>query len=575
MAYIQPNGVIQLFRGINIDNRYLHTIYFANTSAQSAWFSSRVAYTFQNQSYTRYTRNQIKLKVDPTSVLDCTYLRFMNDRSVDKWFYAFINNVEYVNENTALITYEIDVMQTWFIQNGDILPCFVIREHVNDDTFGTQLEAEPVGSQEYDNDAIELTSGSVHTGYFNDYSLVIQSTGDPDDTLFTNHKFYNNGLFDGTRYIILPCNNESEAASKASVLLNMLGSWDKNQQMADVIDMYTFPTAFSDTDPARNMGNVNVVHPRNFDSYTPKNKKLFSYPYAFLWGTTMDGEDATYRWEYFDGDATQGNAIQFVIYGTPTAGGQIICYPKSYNGVVDNYDAKMVMDNFPKNAYNFDAYQAWIAAGGKTKLEADEKIMHARGITGEIAGASNVVSSVFDAIVSGASPTKAQKRAGMMGQAAAGIGAVNSVVQSVAEFSNTTLDYVEAQNKVIYEWKDAQYKPNITKGKSSVGVNVAQHILDFYFFHCHVRADEAKRIDDFFSTYGYAINKVKKPNLTGRRYWNFVQTKGCAISGNIPASSKAAIANIFDGGITFWHNGDQVGNYQQQTSQGTIDNPII
>ena len=90
-----------------------------------------------------------------------------------------------------------------------------------------------------------------------------------------------------------------------------------------------------------------------------------------------------------------------------------------------------------------------------------------------------------------------------------------------------------------------------------------------------MRDDEAKRIDDFFSCYGYAINKVKAPNLTGRQYWNFVQTENAVIAGNMPASSKDAISRIFDSGITFWHNGDNVGNYAISVTNDTINNPII
>ena len=91
----------------------------------------------------------------------------------------------------------------------------------------------------------------------------------------------------------------------------------------------------------------------------------------------------------------------------------------------------------------------------------------------------------------------------------------------------------------------------------------------------HVRDDEAKRIDDFFSVYGYAINKVVTPNLSNRKHWNFIKTKNAQISGNMPASSKAALAKIFDGGIFFWRNGDEVGNFNVETSNGSIDNPIL
>jgi hypothetical protein len=104
---------------------------------------------------------------------------------------------------------------------------------------------------------------------------------------------------------------------------------------------------------------------------------------------------------------------------------------------------------------------------------------------------------------------------------------------------------------------------------------MGNNFLNYYFYHVHVRDDEVKRIDDFLTVYGYAVNRVKRPNLTGRRYWNFVQTQNCEIGGDMPASSKEAIGRIFDGGITFWHDGSQIGNYQQSVSDGTVNNPIV
>ena len=41
MAYVQPTGVIQLFKGIALDNRYMHTIYFGSEALQDAWFTNK------------------------------------------------------------------------------------------------------------------------------------------------------------------------------------------------------------------------------------------------------------------------------------------------------------------------------------------------------------------------------------------------------------------------------------------------------------------------------------------------------------------------------------------------------
>lgn len=570
MSYIQPNSVIQLFRGINLDNRYMHTIYFATATAQNTWFTGKVAHTFNAQSYVRYGRNQVKLKIDATSIMDCTYLRFMNDRTVDMWYYAFINNVEYINENTALVTYEIDVMQTWFIQKGSVRPCMVKREHVTVDTFGLNLEHEPVGSEVYDCD--ELTSFSD----FNNYDVVIQSTGEP-----LNSQLYQQGMFDGTKKIILGANSQGECETIKSQLQQLLGSWDLGQRSQDIVDMTTMPhfaTGSGNLTPTQ----ITVTFPSDFDSYVPKNKKLFMYPYSYLQCTTKNGDGGIYRWEYFDGSAPS-SSIGFTREASRAGGGQIICYPDVYNGIQDNIDAAVTMGDFPKNAFTYDGYEAWIAAGGKTKWENAQQITTMKGIATGIKATADVLQTIGNIanMVSGMNTNISTAQAkgkdpsvavNPVAIAAQGTGMILDTTGSVI---NDVASIKEAQNKVNYMFKDAMYEPNQMVGRSVPALATGLGFLNFYFLHCHVRADEAKRIDDFFSCYGYAINNVKTPNLTGRQYWNFVQTENCVIAGNMPASSKEAIARIFDGGITFWHNGDNVGNYAVSTSYGTINNPIV
>lgn len=558
MAYIQPNSIVQLFKGINLDNRYMHTIYFASEAAQNSWFTGKVFRTFQQQSYTRYTRNQIKLAADTTELLGVTYLRFMNDRSADKWFYAFVNTIEYVNEGTTLITYEIDVMQTWFIQNGSIRPCMVLREHVDNDTFGINLEDEPVGSDVYDYNPI-----TVDEEYFDEYSVILSSSAEPADEL-------EYGLYCGTRLKALPCDDIGDAENITGEIASMLGSWDKNLQSADLVDLYTFPTKLLDFDEIRN---YSVDHPNTYGDYTPKNKKMFTYPFAYLYVTTKNGDSDMYRWEYWAGD-NLGTGVSFGVFASALGGGSVLCYPINYNGIEENLDMGLVIDNFPKNSANIDAYQAWIAAGGQTRLNNAQDITRNRN-GAEIA---NAIGSGLEQIGTGT-----LQIAKGLGKMAAGdaTGAANVAMgaagwaHAAGTAMDTYADIKEAQQKIDYQFKDAKYVPNIIVGKNTPNIGVSKHTLNYYFYHAHIRSDEAKRVDDFFTMFGYAVNRIKQPNLTGRAYWNFVKTQNAVIAGDMPASSKEAIGRIFDGGITFWHNGDNVGNYLVSTSQGTANNPII
>lgn len=559
MGYIEPSSVIQFFKGINLDNRYLHTIYFANESAQNSWFTGKVNLTIQRHSYQRYGVGQIKVQGDATDFLEYTYMRFKNDRSVDMWFYAFITLVEYVNENTVLITYEIDVMQTWFIQKGSIQPSMVLREHVHDDTFGINLEEEPVGSELYDYTFI------TQSDHFNNYSVILATSTQP-----TNEFAF--GMYCGTDLMACPCDNQMQADGITLLIENALGSWDKTQQKADIIDLYTFPTDFcTDTYPFTNpMYDVQVEHTADFNGYTPKNNKMHGYPYSFIYATTMNGDSAMYKWEYWAGNQI-GSNVQFNLIGTPLGGGMVQCYPKDYNGIEENYDESLVIDNFPKNSANVDAYQAWVASGGQTRLNNAQQVTSIRNNAAWAKAGLNAAQAIIEPAMtlrSGKSITPS-KGAMMASDIAA------NWIKAGINLAETKADTMEAQNKIDYEWKDASYRPNVIVGAQTPSLGCSYRTMDFYFYHGHVRNDEAKRIDDFFSMFGYAINRVKIPELHSRQYWNFVQTRNCVISGNMPSSSKSAIARIFDGGITFWHNGDNIGNYRQSVSQDTINNPII
>ena len=553
MAYITPNSVLQLFKGINLDNRYLHTIYFASESAQNSWFTGKVFKSYEGMSYLRYGVNQIKIKDEAAALLECTYMRFQNNRTGDRWFYAFINGIEYLNENTAVITYEIDVMQTWFIQSGTLNKCFIERQHVTDDTFGLNLEAEPVGSDVYD--FTEIAVDNVASDFSN-FNVVYCTTDEPVD-----NEMVRDGIVCGATYNNLPKTSATSGVLK-NELLQALGSWDKQQQKADIVDMFMFPTAFCNL--GHNSTAYHVKHDGKLDNYTPKNNKLHAYPYSSLYVTTNDSSTAMYKWEYFDGDITHSpSGAQFDLNATLTGGGYIEIHPHSYNGMSENFDAKIVMQNFPKCSWSYDAYQAWIASGGQYKTQYDLNMIQKKGA---IAIAKQTVNGVSQlASVASAPKLSAPSRINK---------ALTTGVNTILNEEQTSLQFEEARDKVSFQFNDAAYEPNILVGEQVPNISVGKGYLCFKFFKMHVRDDEAKRIDDFFSAYGYAINKVETPNLNGRMYWNFIKTRNAEISGNMPASSKSAIGKIFDGGITFWHNGDQVGNYAQSVSHGSINNPI-
>ena len=99
--------------------------------------------------------------------------------------------------------------------------------------------------------------------------------------------------------------------------------------------------------------------------------------------------------------------------------------------------------------------------------------------------------------------------------------------------------------------------------------------MDCYKIHyVKIRPEYAEIIDNYFSCFGYAIHKVKVPDITSRQQWNYIKTKGCTIKKNVennkavPMEAERAICAIFDKGITFWHNPYNIHNYN-------LNNPIV
>lgn len=98
-------------------------------------------------------------------------------------------------------------------------------------------------------------------------------------------------------------------------------------------------------------------------------------------------------------------------------------------------------------------------------------------------------------------------------------------------------------------------------------MGIVRSTQDFYYFQIHLKEQYARVIDDYFDLYGYATKRVKTPNISSRPHWNYTKTIGCnVVSVNCNNNDVTAIKNIFDNGITFWKNADEIGNYSLDNS---------
>ena len=189
--YVEPNSTVYLMKNVPLDPSYQHTVLFSSKEQQANAFLGFTTgdLTFVNQSYQRHGRGYIKIATNVGNVLNCNYMMFRNynseTMSYDRWFYAFVTDVEYVNEATTLIRYEIDIMQTWLFDYS-LDPVFVEREHSSTDVAGDNLIDDRLERGEY------VFRDFLPTNKLNAYGIVIYSTYDPTTSEDVTGGFYGN-----------------------------------------------------------------------------------------------------------------------------------------------------------------------------------------------------------------------------------------------------------------------------------------------------------------------------------------------------------------------------------------------
>ena len=70
-------------------------------------------------------------------------------------------------------------------------------------------------------------------------------------------------------------------------------------------------------------------------------------------------------------------------------------------------------------------------------------------------------------------------------------------------------------------------------------------------------------MDDYFTRFGYAIKCLTTPNITGRKYWNYVEIGSSEEIGygEVPSNYMEQINNACRKGVTIWHDHSNLGNY--------------
>lgn len=510
---------VRLCRAVPLDNTYTDTLTFASAAAQQAYFAGKTKVTAGNLSYQREGM-QIRWDGDYNSIVDCNYLAYQNPNFSGKWFYAFITHIEYQNDNTSYIYFEVDAYQT-FMFDVQIKGCFVEREHVADDTVGANLIDEGVALGDYVANAVTETT-------FDDWWIVLASTVDLRDS--PDYKpsggYVYGGIYSGASYYLF-----ENTAFGVEAILAILSDLASGGKMDAIVGMHMIPKAIVEGGstggylPATVMGATTMETPdiKSLDGYVPRNNKLLCYPYRCLQISNNDGNAITLRYEFF---LNQAASVAYRGYGTPN--GRIVCYPQSYKGVIRNFNESISLGNFPQCTWEKNVYANWLAAQSiRWGYQKDRWFVNSMTSLGMDAAANP---NPLTPLTSGAR----------------GLQSLYNVASSMAEEKEV--------HSII--------PPAIGGSVGSGYINVS---LGKYAFTCEqksIKAEIARSIDEYFDMFGYRVNRVKVPNINGRPSWNYVKTVDAKVIGACPVPYIDTIKSMLNRGVTFWH-GDWVGDYSR------------
>lgn len=559
MGIIQPDSTIILLKNIPLDPTYEHTICWEVDGAetlemklnrQTAYFTGANApkvLTLLSQTYTRLSKKKIRIEITTEStwaeIMKVNYMCFKNISFQGRWFYAFVTNVEYINNRVCEIEFELDVMQTWYF-DYTLGMCFVEREHTTTDNLFENLVPE--------NLEIGNTYISKHrTDYDLNEQKICVLFGYPDETRPAIPSEWGdviNGIYSPIKRSVydIPDRSDADYSQKIGNINYSIVAGIGSQ---NIIAIYQYPKLF---EPDINGEPISheVVIP---DNWTPqyqnasignhivRNKKLLTYPYNFICVSNNAGQTAEYYFENWTKPAA--DSYKFYVKGVCVTQPVGICYPHLYRGITSDYEDGITMSNFPVCAWMGSAFKEWWAQNKNSFLTSN--------IASILGGYASTATSVGVGAALGT--IAAPEAAAIIGGVGVGISTVTTVANAVAK---------------IQDLKSAP--PQLRGQVQSDCLNSALSRYVFSFYHLQIKQEFAEIIDDYFDRYGYACKRNKIPNRYARPYWCFTKTLDCNITANdIPNTDIVKICKIYNNGITFWkwksdpHTNLRVGDYTQ------------
>lgn len=510
---VTPNTIVKLYSGIPFDPTYQNVLQWDSVEEQNQFFAGIVPVATYTDFQFMQADRQLRVKRQMENCYNINYVAYQNHRYGNKWFYAAVESMDYLSPESTGLNLVEDVWATW---QFDITfnKSFVERETVSNDAIGAHTLDEGLEIGDY------VTTAHSYTLFKpEDMRVIIAMTGIPD---YIKQKLGEEvvghiqppSIVRGIAFPVywIECGRANNSSSMTAAQI-IIDAYTEAAQLEAIVGVFTVTKVGENYSTIESLG----AYPARTLSIVPRNNKLYCYPYCALNIISSSGDAKTFRYERMaDGGATGFFKITHPFGMRPTLSATM----ENYAGNNIDIQDQVSLSGFPVLPWVNNGYQDWLAKHKYT------------------------MATEFGA-----------------GLATLAVGGLTANPLAIAGGISATLGSLSKVSQ-------AERLPNNLNGTiESSDANAISGKSGFYANCIAIRAEYAKIIDNFFSQYGYKVSTLKDVELHNRQNWDFVQTIGCNVVGHCPATVLNAVKEMFDKGVTLWHNGNF--NY------GTLANPII
>ena len=535
---ITPQSDIFLLKcPLEIDS--MHQLDFTNATTQHTYFNSLPKIEMDNATYMRKD-GRLYFDASFDTCLPYNYCMYQNEGYSTKWFYAFVTDLRFESNNSCSCQLVTDVFQTW--QFDVTMKYSFIERYIpskSSDTIGAFTYPEQLEIGDYiSNDAQEVSE-------LKSQKMVIGSTADYTDLSLASNGIYQN-IPTGCGYYF----SNLTALGIAGMRGFLQDLTDSTRQDA-VTSLFLAPeflcsTTDTSSNEVKKISNSYAPATLTYtlstavtglNGYTPKNNKLYTYPYYFIQVTNGAGGNAILKPEMWDDYSTK----KYRMYCALTPGCSIIGVPMDYAGYAIAWEEALPLGKYPQLNYSTDQFTNW-----QTQNGLNNTIQQIAGGVQAVSGAGTLATSLTSIMAGGV-----------------GDGAGRDLTMGAHQYIGGMLQTLDAmQEKYLASLVPAQFAGNTNSG--DVWSSASE--ITFRFNWMSIKYEYAHAIDLFFSMYGYRVNRLGAVLTKTRSNWNYIKTIDVNITGDIPQNDMQKLKSLYNAGFTIWHTTTHFLDYSQNNT---------